>query len=116
MKFIFLIPVVLGLAVAGPMSPSDHDGNVLERQLPDPGKACTSEQKKICVANGCGCWIHGNLICINVSSISCAFVRGSVTDRWMILTYLAVLGGIILALRQLVALLTGFSSALFHPT
>jgi hypothetical protein len=47
MKFIFLIPVVLGLAVAGPMSPSDHDGNVLERQLPDPGKACTSEQKKV---------------------------------------------------------------------
>jgi hypothetical protein len=47
MKFIFLIPVILGLAVAGPMSPLDHDGNVLERQLPDPGKACTSKQEKV---------------------------------------------------------------------
>ncbi|RYO68279.1 hypothetical protein AA0116_g9 [Alternaria tenuissima] len=65
MKFIFLILIILGLAVAGPMSLLDHDGNVLVRQLPDPGKACTSEQEKICAANGCGCWIHGNLICIN---------------------------------------------------
>jgi hypothetical protein len=47
MKFIFLIPFILGLAVAGPMSPFDHDGNVLERQLPDPGKACNSEQEKV---------------------------------------------------------------------
>ena len=47
MKFIFLIPVIIGLAVAGPMSPFDHHGNVLERQLPDPGKACTSEQEKV---------------------------------------------------------------------
>jgi hypothetical protein len=47
MKFIFLVPVMLGLAVAGPMSPFDHHGNVLERQLPDPGEACTSEREKV---------------------------------------------------------------------
>lgn len=47
MRFIFLIPVILGLAVAGPMSPFDHDGNILERQLIAPREASISEQEEV---------------------------------------------------------------------
>lgn len=45
--FIVLIPKILGLAVAEPMSPFDHDGDVLERRPPDLGNACISEQGKV---------------------------------------------------------------------
>jgi hypothetical protein len=49
MKLVLLILMFLGLAAAGLMSPSDQNGIVLERQLPDPGKACTSEQERVCI-------------------------------------------------------------------